>query len=122
MVKIVLKGEECHPGSSLSLIFIDNAAIQDLNSRFLKKNRPTDVMAFPMEDEDKIWGEIYISTEKAKEQAELYTVPYIEELARLIVHGVLHLIGYTDSEPKSSDLMNKKEDYYLEKLKKSDCL
>ncbi len=122
IAKMVLKDEECHPGNSLSLIFIDDAAIQDLNDRFLQKDRPTDVMAFPMEDEEDIWGEIYISTERAKEQAELYTVPFNEELARLIIHGVLHLSGYTDSEAGSSDIMKQKEDYYLEKLKRNGTL
>jgi rRNA maturation RNase YbeY len=74
-------------------------------------------MAFPMEDaRGEVWGEVYISLERAKDQAISYSVSFEEEFARLIVHGILHLNGYDDSNAGSSKIMRQKEDFYLKTL------
>jgi probable rRNA maturation factor len=117
----ILKGEKSCPQGSLSIILVDDVTIQDLNRRFLDKDRPTDVMAFPLDD-DEVWGEIYIGFERARNQADTYHVSFQKELARLIIHGVLHLTGYSDSNTRQSKIMTNKEDGYLQILHENHLL
>ena len=99
---------------TLSIVLVNDSTIQNLNRRFLQKNNPTDVIAFPLHDgDDDVWGEIYISTDRAKEQAEFYKVSFETELMRLVIHGTLHLIGYDDADEKSSGKMKEREDYLI---------
>jgi len=94
---------------------VDDAAIRDLNLRFLKKDRPTDVIAFGLGDGD-VWGEVYVSAERTAEQAGDYGVPPKEELARCVIHGVLHLLGYDDGTVRERRVMKGKEEEYLGKV------
>ncbi len=107
--------EELWQGNGiLSIVLVNDSEIQNLNTRFLGKERPTDVIAFPLDNEgDEIWGEIYISVDRAREQAGDYNVTYPEELARLIVHGILHLLGYEDYKKSDRQKMIIKEDSCL---------
>ncbi len=101
----------------LSIVLVDDTTIQELNRRFLKKDRPTDVIAFPLGDEEEgVWGEVYVNQERAREQAGKYGVSFEEELARLIVHGVLHLVNYGDADTGSRRRMREREDYYLTRI------
>ncbi|MFC1511150.1 rRNA maturation RNase YbeY [Candidatus Margulisiibacteriota bacterium] len=77
----------------INLLFVGDKEIKKLNSEFRKKNKPTDVLAFPMGEEG-ILGDIAISTETAIKNAKTFGVSSQAELKRLVVHGVLHLIGY----------------------------
>lgn len=77
----------------LSLLLTDNDTIQELNSTYRGKDRPTDVLSFPMDD-PVLMGDVVISLETAAAQAESYGVANDEELSRLLVHGTLHLLGY----------------------------
>ena len=113
----VLCGEDWSGKGSLSIVLIDDKDIRELNRRFLRKDRPTDVMAFPFGDED-IWGEVYVNEERAKEQALMYEVTFDEELMRLVIHGVLHLIGYDDTNEEAQKKMREREDYYLNQILK----
>ena len=102
---------------TLSIVLVNDSTIRGLNRRFLQKNRLTDVIAFPLHDgDDDIWGEIYISTDRASEQAEFYKVPFKTELMRLVIHGILHLIGYDDADKKSSIKMKKREDCLISQV------
>lgn len=86
--------------AELSLYFCTLQIIQELNAAWMGKNRPTDVLSFPQNDEPASslaagpLGDVVISTEIAASQAEALGVSYEEELLRLIIHGVLHLLGY----------------------------
>jgi len=102
------------PGN-LSIVLVSDEYITTLNKEFLNKDRPTDVLAFPMNEEE-LWGEIYISVDRALEQSEYYKVNVDKELARLVIHGILHLLGYNDQQPDSKINMRKREDFYLNKL------
>ena len=78
------------------------------------KDQWTDVIAFPMNDnENGIEGDIYISLPTAKENAEKYEEPYKKEVTRLVIHGVLHLLGYDDKTKKEKKVMSNLEEYYL---------
>jgi len=77
----------------INLALVSDIEIQKLNRAFRHKDKPTDVLAFPM-NEDGILGDIAISEETTKKNAESYGVTYRQELKRLVIHGVLHLLGY----------------------------
>ncbi len=116
----VLLGENWKGTGTLSIVLGDDTMLKELNRRFLKRDRPTDVIAFPLGDggEEEVWGEVYVNIERAREQALIYHVSFNEELARLIIHGVLHLLGYDDRNESSKKEMRAKEDYYLGEIEK----
>lgn len=80
------------------MVLTDDACLEDFNRRFKKRKGPTDVLAFGFGDEDDLLGEVYVSLDRAFEQAREYGVSEFEEISRLIIHGVLHLLGYTHHE------------------------
>ena len=113
----VLEGEAWKGEKVLSIILVDNPRMQQLNRRFLQKNNPTDVLAFPLDDDvGNEWGEVYISEEQARLQAQMYGVSFREEVARLIIHGILHLLGYRDSDDPLKRRMTEKENDYLKQI------
>jgi len=120
LAKEVLKLEGVRESGKINIVFCDNKQITELNRDYLKKERPTDVIAFSlyeekdMQDED-VWGEIYISVEQAKVQSEIYRTTFISELMRLVVHGALHLAGWDDSSDVLREKMRLREDFYLQK-------
>ncbi|MEO0079519.1 MAG: rRNA maturation RNase YbeY [candidate division WOR-3 bacterium] len=92
--------------TKVNVIFVDNRQIQELNRRFLKRNRPTDVLAFPLnhscpESGMVLLGEVYVSREQARLQARENGVRYSQELRMLVLHGLLHLAGLGHREMKS---------------------
>lgn len=98
-------GRRLSPSWTVSVTFVDDSYIRELNKRYLKKDSPTDVLAFPIDEQDspkngidKILGDVYISLDRAKEQSLEYHVPFQEEIARLMLHGLFHLLGYTHEE------------------------
>ncbi len=108
-------GRKGLPKGELSVVLTDNAFIRELNARFLRKDRPTDVIAFPLGEEGGTWGEVYVSVERTGEQAAEYGVPPVQELARCVIHGVLHLLGYDDGTKSGREEMRRKEGEYLKK-------
>lgn len=79
--------------TEVSILLTDNNEIKLLNKEYRNIDKATDVLSFPMED-DVLLGDIVISLEKAKEQAPIFNNSYKEEILRLLIHGLLHLIGY----------------------------
>lgn len=98
--------------AEVSLTFTDNEKIHELNKQFRDVDRATDVLSFPMlgseddidEDEETMLGDIVISLEKAREQAEEYGHSFEREVAFLCVHSVLHLLGYDHELSEADDL------------------
>lgn len=79
----------------LSLLIVDDAAIRELNRRWRRIDRATDVLSFPAgDDPSRVLGDVVISAPRAVAQARRYGVTTTEELRRLLVHGILHLMGY----------------------------
>ena len=100
--------------AGISIIFVSDTYITGLNKQFFNKNRPTDVIAFTMNEEgEKLEGEVYISVDTAEKQAKEYNVELAEELMRLVVHGLLHLTGYDDNKENEQKVMKEREDYYI---------
>lgn len=97
----------------VNLVFCENAYIRDLNRRFRKLDKATDVLSFIYDEED-VFGEIYIATAKARKQAPRWKNSFYDELRRLVVHGALHLAGYDHMNAKDRALMRSREDRYLD--------
>ena len=99
---------------SLSLIFCTDEFLLKLNQEYLNHDTLTDILTFNLEASSlPIVGEIYISVERVEENSVNLGVPRIQELYRVMIHGVLHLCGYKDHTTAQKALMRKKEDYYL---------
>ena len=106
----------------ISIIFTSDIFVSDLKKKFFSKNQWTDVIAFPLHNnkDTKIEGDIYISMPTAIVNADKYNEPYEKEIARLMIHGVLHLIGFSDDTKKEKDIMSKIEDRLLKETKWKD--
>ncbi|MAI85927.1 MAG: rRNA maturation RNase YbeY [Candidatus Marinimicrobia bacterium] len=92
--------------------------LSKLKKKFFKKNHFTDVIAFRLNsyEEERIEGETYISLPRAKENAKIYEEPYEKEVARLIIHGCLHLLGYLDKTKNEKQIMTKLENVLLDRM------
>ncbi len=101
------------PLASLNVIITDDIHLREMHKRYLDDDSPTDVLTFNLGKKDAIEGEIYISLDRAKDQAALYNVSLLEELSRLIIHGILHLAGLDDQNAASRREMKKKEDLFV---------
>lgn len=95
-----------------NIIFVDNDYIHELNRNYRGVDRPTDVISFALEDGEKIdtgemrmLGDIYISIDKAKEQAIEYGHSFLRELSFLSIHGFLHLLGYDHMKEEDEKVM-----------------
>jgi rRNA maturation RNase YbeY len=86
------------------------------NIQFLNHDTLTDVITFDYSEEEIISGDILISTERVVENAKIFNVNYLTELHRVMVHGLLHLLGYKDKTEKDANTMREKENYYLNKF------
>lgn len=108
----ILKTEKVSQCGCINVIMCSDYYIRKLNNQFRGKNRATDVLSFPYNDDD-LLGEIYISLQRAKVQSGRFGFTYDEEIERLFVHGMFHLLGYdhmTDSERLE---MEEKERKYI---------
>jgi len=109
--RAVLRGEGLIDGA-LTLVLTDNDALRELNFRFREKDRATDVLSFPLHEEDEgglYLGDVVISTERAREQAPRFHNDEESELARLIAHGILHILGYDHHRPADGRKMKAAE-------------
>ena len=104
--------------ADLSFVFGNDKLLNNLKKQFFQKDHFTDVIAFRLNDydEENVEGEVYISLPRAKANAKKFDQPYSKEIARLIIHGSLHLLGYNDSTKKDKTKMTKKEDIHLNKV------
>ncbi|MCX6250304.1 MAG: rRNA maturation RNase YbeY [Bacteroidetes bacterium] len=99
---------------AINFIFCNDEYLNEINCKYLKHKKLTDVVTFNFSEEPKkIAGEIYISIERVVENALKFETEFINELHRVMIHGILHLIGYTDKTGKEKKLMRTKEDFYL---------
>ena len=104
--------------AKISLAFVDNPTIHDINKRFLKHDEPTDVITFPLSGDGakKLEGELVIGVEIGLEQAKERGHAVETELCLYVIHGLLHLCGYDDVKPKDAAQMRLKERQYLKAL------
>ncbi len=98
---------------SISIIFCSDNYILDVNQNYLHHDYFTDIITFDYCEGDRLSGDLFISVDSVKENSIEYRTEFEEELNRVIVHGVLHLIGYDDHTEEDIAMMRKKENYYL---------
>ena len=138
IIPAALDYEKCPYEAEVNLILTDNDAIQEINRDYRQIDRPTDVLSFPMIDFEKesdfshveeavedyfnpetgelMLGNIVISKERAKEQAEEYGHSVEREFAFLIAHSMLHLLGYDHMEDEERQVMEQKQREIMERL------
>lgn len=100
--------------TEVSIVFINKESIKRLNQEYRDKDEPTDVLSFSGEiPGGNVLGEIFICPDKVKENADEYDEEFDVELKRMIIHGLLHLVGYDHKGREDAKKMKNKEDFYL---------
>ena len=107
----VIEAEQSTPGE-ISIVFCSDPYLHNMNVQFLDHDTLTDVITFPYDD-DPVSGDIFISIDRTADNAAGYGVSHLDETHRVMVHGVLHLLGYEDETPELKAAMRAKEDLYL---------
>jgi len=103
-------------GETINIILTSNSNIKSLNRKYLKRNYMTDIIAFNYNRENVISGDMFLNPETIKANAGKYKTKYSEEILRVIIHGVLHLIGYNDENDEEKAVMREKENFYLNRF------
>ncbi len=111
-LEFVLDQEDRELGE-VSYIFCDDDYLYDINVKHLNHNTLTDIISFDYSLGKVVSGDIYISVERVDENARDRGIEFNDELHRIMVHGMLHYIGYKDKSESQRKTMRKKEDYYL---------
>lgn len=122
-----LQKEKKKPGE-ISFIFCSDDYLLEMNKSYLNHNTLTDIITFDYSSGDakemtsdkgpKISGDIFISIDRVKENAAKFGTGFVNELHRVMIHGILHLAGYKDKSKPDKELMTLKEDFYLNLLKR----
>ena len=99
---------------SITYVFCKDEYLLSINQTYLKHDDFTDIITFPY-NRNPVEGDVFISVERASENATTYKVELIDEIHRLLVHGLLHLVGYDDKDVASKEKMTSLENLYLSK-------
>ncbi len=102
----------------VNIIFCSDNYILDINQKYLQHDYFTDIITFDYCEGKTLSGDLFISVDTVRENAIFYGTEFDDELNRVIVHGLLHLIGYDDHSEEDQKTMRSKEDYYLAQREK----
>lgn len=105
--------EEGRRLGQISVIFCSDPYLLEINRKYLGHDYYTDIITFDYSEGDTISGDLFISVDTVRSNAEYYSADFKDELDRVIVHGVLHLIGYDDHTDEQTAEMRARENYYL---------
>jgi probable rRNA maturation factor len=102
----------------INVVLVSDHRLLEINRQFLEHDYYTDIITFQYPTPNSVVsGDLYISIDRVTDNARSLKLPVADELARVVIHGVLHLCGYRDKQPVDKKLMRKKEDFYLESMK-----
>lgn len=101
----------------INFIFCSDEYLKEMNVQYLKHNYYTDIITFNYNEEDYISGDIFISIDRVTDNSEKFKVFFFEELLRVLIHGVLHLLGFEDGTVQLKDNMHRNEDIWLKNYK-----
>jgi len=104
-----LANYDCNAGP-VEFIFCSDEKLLDINRKYLNHDFYTDIITFQYEQAPEISGDIYISVDRVKENAEAFKESFDRELKRVMIHGVLHLLGFRDSTKEEKEDMRRRED------------
>jgi probable rRNA maturation factor len=111
-----IREENWTPGA-INFIICNDEYLFKMNRKYLKKKMLTDILTFPMaEDGNTVSADIYISIERVRDNSKKFRQQVKKELARVMIHGILHLMGYDDHEEEGMKKMREKEELYLKDL------
>lgn len=102
----------------INIIITSDLKLLEINKKYLSRNYFTDIITFDLSENEEISGDMYISIERVKENAILYKIESERELFRVIIHGILHLIGYNDKSNNDKRKMTNKENRYIDRFYK----
>ena len=111
-----IKEENFYPGN-INFIFTSDKYLLNINKQYLSHNYFTDIITFNYVKESSIHGDIFISIETVKNNSSRFGVTLDDEVHRVMIHGILHLVGYDDQTDEQKAEMRKKENEYLDRLK-----
>ena len=98
----------------LRVIFLDDETLLLMNKEFLNHDYYTDIITFPIEEaEDTLEAELYISIDRVRDNAQKESESFSNELLRVFLHGILHLVGYKDDTAQAKKIMREKESFYM---------
>lgn len=112
LIQYVLKREKIN-AREISVVFVDDEYLRKLHRQFFNDNSYTDVITFDLSENEGLEGEIYVSLDRARYFAGIYREPWSREVARLIIHGLLHLKGYDDATKARKQEMHQRENQLL---------
>lgn len=105
--------QEAKSATEISYIFCTDEYLYQMNLAYLNHDTYTDIITFDYTEKSVVSGDIFISIDRVKENAIKFKTTFKNELSRVIIHGVLHLLGYKDKTPEQKQVMRSKEDFYL---------
>lgn len=122
LAEIIVKAQSFPSSAELTLLFVDESEMSSYNKKFLDREGPTDVLAFPVEDltagevpevenggPPLILGDVIIAPSYVKRQAEEMAVTFEDEMALMVTHGILHLLGYDHQDDDEAEIMESRE-------------
>ncbi|WP_323787459.1 rRNA maturation RNase YbeY [Psychroserpens sp.] len=111
----VIKTEDCREGE-INYIFCDDDYLLDINQKYLGHDTLTDIISFDYSVGKELHGDVYISIERVRDNANDFEVDFKEELRRVMVHGILHYCGYKDKTDDDKLKMRSKENFYIKQI------
>jgi probable rRNA maturation factor len=115
-LEYAIREENGVPGA-INFVICNDEFLFKMNKKYLKQKMLTDILTFPMaEDGNTVSADLYISIDRVRDNSKKYKQQVKKELARVMIHGILHLMGYDDHSEEGKQKMKEKEDLYLKDL------